>query len=148
MFLLAAESASGAKLCSIALTFMLAPLVYLHTQDLYRPTDLSTFLKHVTPKLKLESAGTWSDPLTLENLNKLNSLGERNVNLTSNDDVSTNPTWILGATPDSNGKCEGIQTAIIVNQKSGSITDAFYMYYYAYNWGGLVLGNNLGIYLS
>lgn len=64
-----------------------------------------------------------------------------NVWLTSNDDVTTDPTWIKGTKPNASGKTEGATTAaIIVNDKGNGNVDAFYMYFYAYNYGGEVLG--------
>ena len=61
--------------------------------------------------------------------------------LTSKDDVTKNPTWILGVKPDASGKTNGAVTAtIIVNDKGNGNVDAFYMYFYANNWGGTVLG--------
>lgn len=77
-------------------------------------------------------------PLDLNNLEKLGN----DVYLTSNDDITTNPDWIKGVKPDSNGKTEGITAAVIVNDKGNGNVDAFYMYFYTYNWGGLVLGWN------
>jgi hypothetical protein len=61
--------------------------------------------------------------------------------LTSNDDVTKDPTWIKGTKPNAQGKTEGATTAaIIVNDKGNGNVDAFYMYFYAYNYGGEVLG--------
>ena len=61
--------------------------------------------------------------------------------LTSNDDVTKDPTWIKGTKPNGQGKTEGATTAaIIVNDKGDGNVDAFYMYFYAYNDGGNVLG--------
>jgi hypothetical protein len=63
------------------------------------------------------------------------------VYLTSKDDVTKNPQWILGTKPDANGKTNGAVTAaVIVNDKGNGEVDAFYMYFYAYNYGGTVLG--------
>lgn len=63
------------------------------------------------------------------------------VYLTSNDDVTKNPQWIKGVKPDVNGKTNGaVTTAVIINEKGNGEVDAFYMYFYAYNYGGEVLG--------
>ena len=121
-----------------------APLVYLHSKDIYKPTDVATFLQHVSPRLKFDPITTSVQNLTLDALSNLNASGGKEVNLTSNDDVTKDPAWILGASPDANGRCDGIQTAIIVVDKGDGVEDVFYMYFYGYNWGGVVNGNNLG----
>lgn len=65
--------------------------------------------------------------------------------ITSNDDVTTNPKWIEGATLDANGGTGDDKTGVIVVvNKDDGVVDAFYFYYFAYNWGGVVLGKQLG----
>lgn len=64
-----------------------------------------------------------------------------NIWLTSNDDVTTSPAWIKGTKPNASGKTEGATSAaVIVNDKGNGNVDAFYMYFYGYNYGGEVLG--------
>lgn len=83
-------------------------------------------------------------PLTLNNLNSLNALGGDNVYLTSDDDITTNPAWLNGIKPDSTGKTGGATSvAIIVNNRGNGEIDAFYMYFYAFNWGGQVFDENV-----
>lgn len=55
--------------------------------------------------------------------------------------MTKKPEWIKGTKPDSNGKTNNAMTAaVIVNDKGNGNVDAFYMYFYAYNYGGEVLG--------
>jgi hypothetical protein len=118
------------------LTFALAPIVYLHSGETYFPTDLQTFLANIVPKVNFQPVST-PNPLDLNNLNSLGS----DVWLTSKDDVTRDPQWIKGTKPDQNGKTNGaITAAVIVTDKGGGNVDAFYMYYFAYNYGGNVLG--------
>ncbi|CBX94724.1 predicted protein [Plenodomus lingam JN3] len=64
-----------------------------------------------------------------------------NVFLTSNDDVTKDPTWIKGVKPDGQGRTgNAVTAAVIVVDKEEGAVDAFYMYFYAYNYGGEVLG--------
>ena len=64
--------------------------------------------------------------------------------LTSVDDVTKNPAWLKGVKPDGNGKTNGATScAIIVNDHGSGLVDVFYMYFYAYNWGGVLLGQNV-----
>ena len=81
------------------------------------------------------------NPLTLTNLNQLNALGGTSVYLTSNVDITTRPAWLNGIKPDGSGKSgDAVSCAIITNDHGNGEVDAFYMYFYAYNWGGVVLG--------
>jgi hypothetical protein len=113
-----------------------APLVYLHSEEKYYPTDLQSFLNNVTPQVNFTTVAG-PTPLTLSNLDQLGS----NVYLTSKDDVTKDPTWIKGTKPDSSGAtANAVTAAVIVNDKGNGVVDAFYMYFYAYNYGGEVLG--------
>jgi hypothetical protein len=75
-------------------------------------------------------------------------LGAKNggdVYLTSIADVTTNPAWLNGIPPDANGGTGNEKTsAIIIVDKGNGVIDVFYMYFWAFNWGGVVLGNQLG----
>lgn len=83
--------------------------------------------------------------MTLNNLDSLNSLGGSGVYLTSLDDITQNPAWLNGVAPDGSGKTNGAQScAVIVNDHGTSTVDAFYMYFYAYNEGNTVLGQEFG----
>ena len=75
-------------------------------------------------------------------LNNVNSLGS-DVYITSKNDITQNPQWIKGVKPNGQGKTEGAVTAaVIVTDKGDGNVDAFYMYFYAYNYGGNVLGSS------
>jgi hypothetical protein len=99
------------------------------------PSDLNTHISHTDPRVNFN---TVSAPNPLD-LNSLNQLGG-DVYLTSKDDITNNPEWLKGVRPDGNGKTEGTTAAVIVNDKGEGNVDAFYMFFYTYNWGGEVLG--------
>lgn len=99
------------------------------------PSDLNTHISHTNPQINFSTVSAPS-PLDLSNLNQLSS----DVYLTSKDDITTNPQWLKGVRPDGNGKMDGSSVAVIVNDKGNGNVDAFYMFFYSYNWGGEVLG--------
>lgn len=114
-------------------------MVYLHSTEEYLPTDLSTFIANTVPKNpSFQDIPNAPSPLALNNLNQLPS----DTYLTSKDEITANPAaaWIKGVKPDSNGKTQGaVSAAVIVADKGDGVVDAFYMYFYGYNYGGNVL---------
>jgi hypothetical protein len=98
----------------------------------------------------------------LSNLDQLNGNGTNggtDVYLTSNDDVTTHPKWLEGikfGTDEGTGEGDGDEgkTGVIVvvekgdvdwsRKKEGKVVDVFYFYFCSFNWGGVVLGNQLG----
>lgn len=67
--------------------------------------------------------------------------------LTSNTDPATNPKWLEGIAPAANGEVgngEEKTSVIVVVDKGKGVVDVFYFYFYAFNWGGVVLGKQLG----
>ncbi|KAF2090067.1 hypothetical protein K490DRAFT_54480 [Saccharata proteae CBS 121410] len=127
-----------------------APLSYLYHEEAYFPSDLQAQLDNTQPEDNFTVVSNAPSPLTLDNLSQLNSLGGKDVYLTSKVDITTNPAWLTGVAPDCNGKTgNATSAAVIVVDKGNGTVDAFYMYFYAYNWGGLVLdflqlGNHVG----
>ena len=114
-----------------------APVVYLHSQDPYLPSDLATHLSHTRPEVSFHDISGVPSPLTLDNLGDLNDLGGAQVWLTSKDDISTLPNWLKGVAPNAQGKTEGAtSTVIVVTDHGDGTVDAFYMYFYSYNQGG------------
>ncbi|KAJ6263872.1 hypothetical protein Dda_0009 [Drechslerella dactyloides] len=128
-----------------------APLVYLHSDDPYRPSDISSMLANTRLEVDYKPVGGVPSPLTLDNLNILNDFGGQSGYLTALNDVSANTqqAWLKGVTPDSNGKINGaVPAAVIVNEKDSVTTDVFYFYFYNFNAAppvlGLIFGNHVG----
>jgi hypothetical protein len=85
-------------------------------------------------------------PLTLANLDELNTVGGKDVYLTSNDDITTNPKWLEGITSRLTGETvDGKTGVVVVVDKGESVVDVFYFYFWAFNWGGVVLEKQLGM---
>ncbi|WPH01802.1 Hypothetical protein R9X50_00465600 [Acrodontium crateriforme] len=122
-----------------------APIVYLDSTEPYFPSDIGAQLQHTIPEINFTAVNGAPNPLTLDNVNQLNSLGGDNVYLTSKDNIQTNPQWLYGVKPDANGKTDGaVSCAVIVNDHGSGLVDAFYMYFYAYNYGGVYFGFEIG----
>ncbi|KAI8937932.1 hypothetical protein NX059_005615 [Plenodomus lindquistii] len=128
-----------------------APLLHLFTTDPYRPSSLSTHLSHTHPCIVLEPLNL-SSSFNLSNLDDLNKQGGekgKDVYLTSNDDVSTNPAWLNGIDVDATEQNKEDKTSVIVivdkgKGQEGSVIDVFYFYFFSFNWGGVVLERQLG----
>ena len=122
----------------------IAPVVWLESEDRYSPSDIATQLTHTVPEINFKPVNGAPSPLSLDNLDQLNANNGANVYLTSVDDVTTNPPWLTGVKPDGSGKTVGATScAVIVNDHGSGLVDAFFMYFYAYNWGGRILGQNV-----
>ncbi|OOQ85111.1 vacuolar protein sorting-associated protein 62 [Penicillium brasilianum] len=124
-----------------------APLVWLHSQDAYRPGDMQAQLDHTTPEVNWTAIQGAPSPLTLNNLDQLNNLGNTSVYLTSHEGIaaSPEPAWFRGITPDAEGRIgNGTGCAIIVVDHGKGNVDAFYFYFYPYNKGDIVLGMEFG----
>ncbi|KAG8534225.1 uncharacterized protein KY384_001069 [Bacidia gigantensis] len=118
-----------------------APLVWLESNDKYNPSDIGNQLVHTQPEKDFKVVAGAPNPLTLDNLDQLNGLDGANVYLTS----STDPPWLFGVRPEGSGKTVGATScAVIVNDHGSGLVDAFYMYFYAFDFGGVYFGQQVG----
>jgi hypothetical protein len=98
------------------------------------PSDIGQQLVHTTPMVDHKPIQGVPLPLTLDNLDSLNSLGNTSVYLTSREgiDASPQPAWFKGTAPDQQGKTNGaVSSTIIVRDHNNGTVDAFYFYFYA-----------------
>ncbi|KAK1561488.1 vacuolar protein sorting-associated protein 62 [Colletotrichum navitas] len=111
-----------------------APLLWLHSDDRYMPSDLLTHIRHTSPLLDRKPVPDLP-PLNLDNLEILNQFGD-DVALTSDDDPTIHPPWLLGTAPDPDGRVHNATpcVVILVNKNERDV-DAFYFYFYSYNEG-------------
>jgi len=106
-----------------------APLSYLHSSEQYWPSDIAAHLPKVIPQVDFKPVGG------TPTLQTLSTLGN-NVYLTGVDDVLAHDTEFFKSTV---GKpTDGLSAApatVVVVEKPGGITDAFYFYFYSWNNG-------------
>lgn len=114
---------------------MLAPIIWLHPDDPFMPSDISEHVRHTFPWIGFEPIKDLP-PLDLYNLSSLNKYGV-DVFLTSNEVITaTSPTWILGETPDASGALQtSTACAVVIVEHNAAEVDAFYFYFYSYNEG-------------
>ena len=103
----------------------IAPILWLHSNESYFPSDILSHVQRAAPWKKDSSPLDAKTPLDLNTLSTLNSFGE-DVYLNLGDNWERSPKVI----PD-----ETIASAIIVVNKSETVHDAFYFYFYAFNEG-------------
>ncbi|KAK1546280.1 vacuolar protein sorting-associated protein 62 [Colletotrichum paranaense] len=111
-----------------------APIIWLHSDDPYMPSDLLTHIQHTFPALDGKPIPDIPN-LDLDNLETLNKFGDE-VALTSNDDPLSYPEWIHGTTPDADGRINNATPCVVVLVEKGERDlDAFYFYFYSFNEG-------------
>lgn len=119
-----------------------APLVHLSSQDAYRPSDISSQLANTVPKVNFNPINGTPNSLTLNNLATLNTLGGEDVYLTTTTDIEPHPSFLFDVAPNSTG--DAVTSTIIVNDHGDGVVDVFYIYFWAYNYGGEYFGFNVG----
>ena len=74
--------------------------------------------------------------LDLDNLAILNDVGDKQVALTSKDDVTALPAWLLGEAPDASGRIHNSTACVVILvEKAPGHVDAFFFYFYSYDRG-------------
>jgi len=122
-----------------------APIVYLHSQDPYLPSDIGAQLINTEPRVNFTIVESTPSPLTLDNLADLNSLGGEDVYLTSKIKPDEDPKYLRGVLPNDDGRTEGaVSSVVIVNDHKDGTVDAFYFYFTAFDYGGDYVGQNIG----
>lgn len=126
-----------------------APIVYLHSTDPYHPSDIGAQIDNTTPQVDFKPVNDASSPQTLDNLAELNKLGGEEVYLTSKVKPDQQPEYLHGTLPNDEGRTEGaVSATIVVNDHGDGTVDAFYFYFYAFDFGGVYVGHNIGNHLG
>lgn len=111
-----------------------APLVWLHSQEIYLPSDNQQQLDHTRPNVNWTTVEGVESPLTLNNLDTLNYMGNSSVYLTSLGGIEANPepSWFRDIRPDSQWRTgNGTGSVMIIADRGNETVDAFYFYFYA-----------------
>lgn len=106
---------------------------------------MASHVSHVIPEVNRTVVSGAASPLTLSNLDSLNTFGD--VYLTSKEGINANPqpAWFKGVKPATNGQTTGaVSSAIVVVDKGSGLVDVFYFYFYSYDQGNKVLGIEFG----
>ncbi|KAK9779447.1 hypothetical protein SCAR479_03513 [Seiridium cardinale] len=115
-----------------------APLVWLHSEDPFRPSDILRHVQHTTPMVNMEPIAGLPE-LDLDNLALLNEhLDSGPVSLTANDDITDLPAWLFGETPDESGRLHNSTPCVVILVPYGDGSndiDAFYFYFYSFDRG-------------
>ncbi|KAF4919203.1 putative vacuolar protein sorting-associated protein TDA6 [Colletotrichum viniferum] len=112
------------------------PLLWLHSDDPFKPSDLLTHVRHTTPAVDRKPISDLPS-LDLDNLEILNAYGNKDhVALVSDDDPTTYPKWLYGEAPDETGRIHNSTPCVVVLvEKNERELDAFYFYFYSFNEG-------------
>lgn len=89
---------------------------------------------HTTPKVDWNPVQGAPNPLTLDNLDDLNELGNTSVYLTSHEgtDANPQPEWFSGTAPNEKGETvDTVSSCVILVDQSNGMLDAFYFYFFA-----------------
>ncbi|KAE8328542.1 hypothetical protein BDV39DRAFT_192116 [Aspergillus sergii] len=111
-----------------------APMVWLHSEEAYMPSDIGEQLVHTTPMVNWKPIDKAPSATTLDTLDQLNNLGNTSVYLTSKEgiDADPQPSWFGGVKPDQDGRTQdAISSTIILRDHGDGTLDAFYFYFYA-----------------
>lgn len=115
-----------------------APLVWLHSEDPFRPADILSHIHHTKPATKHQFIPDVPE-LDLDNLAILNDFGssDARIALSTTDNVTTLPPWLFGETPDDAGKMHNATPCVVVLVDKGveEEVDAFYFYFYSFDRG-------------
>ncbi|KAK9900798.1 hypothetical protein P389DRAFT_193045 [Cystobasidium minutum MCA 4210] len=125
-----------------------APVMYLHSEEEWFPTDVKTFLTNVLPYDSSRVSLSTVSPTFAS----LSSYSTANTYLSSISDITTlsDPSWLNNADgrPDAVNASSTAPVEIIVAPKEDGILDVFYFFFFAYNHGTEVLGTSFGNHLG
>lgn len=128
------------------------PLVHLYSEERYWPSDIAEYVTHFDVK---DAQGNYiTDPLETLTLSSLQrsyyftfdngthtNISSSDTFLASRDDFDQNPGWLLGSRPEyGTGHIKTGPAVLVVADKGNGWVDAFWFYFYPFNWGPYIMG--------
>lgn len=129
-----------------------SPLLHLYSEEKYWPADVKDFVKrfqlrdHSGEKIINEHLRDLSDlqeyySVELEN-GTWGRVSSEGTYMTSLDDFDKDPDWLLGEQPEyGTGHIKKAPAVLFVVDKGNGWVDAFWFYFYPFNWGPYIMGS-------
>lgn len=128
------------------------PLVHLYSEEKYWPSDIKEYVKNFHLEDKNKNRINVPQPLSLNDLkfeydHKLDNgtsvkLNSAELFMTSNDDFNFDPSWLIGYQPEyGTGLIKNGPAILIIVDKGNGWVDAYWFYFYPFNWGPFIMGN-------
>lgn len=146
---------SNQTLPQYALDF--APLVYLHSDEVFWPSVLNQHFDNVQPEINFTRIDSYAATgqstqafLSSSNLQKINPTQEELIYLSSKESIFDldSAAWLRGAgPPDEAGRSDACAIIIAVDktqQVGPGWVDVFYLFFYSYNRGNYFYNNRFG----
>lgn len=127
------------------------PLVHLYSEERYWPADIADFVTHFKVTDSYGSSIVKKDTLELKDLKSeysfrlsngsMSAISSSATFMTSLDDFSKDPKWLLGYSPEyGTGHIRNGPAVLLVADKGNGWVDAFWFYFYPFNLGPYVMG--------
>lgn len=135
------------------------PLMHLYSDEIYWPSDFSEYvthfrLRHADGSDILDKVSSIKDLHEYYNVTLSNGTNNifhtEDVYMTSFDDFDKDPKWMMGYKPKyGTGQIQNAPALVFVVDKGNGWVDAFWFYFYPFNWGPFIMGygpwgNHLG----
>lgn len=129
-----------------------SPLIHLYSEEKYWPADVKDFVKkfqlrdHSGENIIKESLHDLSDLQEFYSVESQNGTYDRisseGTYMTSLDDFDKDPKWLLGEQPEyGTGHIKKAPAVLFVVDKGNGWVDAFWFYFYPFNWGPYIMGS-------
>lgn len=127
------------------------PLVHLYSEERYWPSDIKEYVANFHLEDQFKNRVETSHPLSLKDLKfeydyKLSNgtstkLNSAEIFMTSDDDFSLDPNWLIGYPPEyGTGLIKKAPAILIIVDKGNGWVDAYWFYFYPFNWGPFIMG--------
>ncbi|CCK68519.1 Vps62p KNAG_0B00710 [Huiozyma naganishii CBS 8797] len=127
------------------------PLVHLYSEERYWPSDIQDYVSHFHLTNRDGENISTSRKLTLQDLKETYTVKLKNgtyanvhsseIYMTADSDFDEDPPWLLGHQPEyGTGSIRDGPAVVIVVDKGNGWVDAYWFYFYPFNWGPYIMG--------